>query len=124
MPTAGYASRESFCLHAAPRLRLLLGQCRAPADPGLARPSSNPTHRALYGVKPDAVQRSVALTANHSIIRWRGRLVIKIVFPSGTRLHGPPCTKAEEDDKLVGRGPVTVARPVGDHTKTPLCDSH
>jgi len=49
-------------------------------------------------------------------------MVIKIVFPSGTRLHGPPCTKAEEDEfyKLVGRGPVTVARPVGDHTKTPL----
>src|SRR5262249_10273628 len=40
-----------------------LGQCRPrhAADPGLARPSSNPTHRALYGVKPDAIQGRVAL---------------------------------------------------------------
>ena len=35
---------------------------------------------------------------------------------SGTRLHGPPYTEAEQDDfyKRVGRGPVTVARPASD----------
>src|SRR5262245_32001048 len=45
------------------RLRLRLGQCRPrhAADPGLARPSSNPTHRALYGIKPNTLQGSVAL---------------------------------------------------------------
>ena len=49
--------------YATARLRLCAGE-RGPrhaADPGLARPSSNPAYRALYGVKPDAIQRSVAL---------------------------------------------------------------
>ena len=38
-------------------------------------------------------------------------MVVKKVFPSGTRLRGPPYTKAEEDEfyKRVDRGPVTVA---------------
>jgi hypothetical protein len=45
-------------------------------------------------------------------------MVVEKVFPSGTVLHGPPYTEAEQDDfyKRVGRGPVTVARPAGDKT--------
>jgi len=45
-------------------------------------------------------------------------MVVKKVFPSGTRLRGPPYTKAEEDEfyKRVDRGPVTVARPAADKT--------
>ena len=41
-------------------------------------------------------------------------MVVK-VFPSGTVLHEPPYTQAEEDEfyARVGRGPVTVARPAG-----------
>ena len=43
-------------------------------------------------------------------------MVVQHVFPSGTRLHGPPYTEAEQDDfyKRIGRGPVTVARPASD----------
>ena len=41
-------------------------------DPGLARPSSNPAHRALYGVKPDAIQGRVALNGRgHPLLRSR-----------------------------------------------------
>ena len=59
-----------------------LGQCwpRHAADPGLARPSSNPAHRTLYGVKPDAIQRSVALNGRERLWRnadkWRAELAI------------------------------------------------
>ena len=43
-------------------------------------------------------------------------MVVEKRFPSGTVLHGPPYTEAEQDDfyKRVGRGSVTVARPAGD----------
>ena len=46
-------------------------------------------------------------------------MVVKHVFPSGSRLHGPPYTKAEEDEfyKRIGGGPTTVARGAGDRTK-------
>ena len=43
-------------------------------------------------------------------------MVVKHVFPSGSRLHGPPYTKAKEDEfyKMIGGGPTTVARGAGD----------
>ena len=43
-------------------------------------------------------------------------MVVKHVFPSGTRLHEPPYTEAEEAEfyRRNGRGPVTVARPASD----------
>jgi hypothetical protein len=42
-------------------------------------------------------------------------MVVKFT-KDGLTVHGPPYTKAEEDEfyRRVGRGPVTVARPVGD----------
>jgi hypothetical protein len=45
-------------------------------------------------------------------------MVVKKVFPSGTVLHEPPYTEAEEAEfySRVGRGPVTVARPAIDKT--------
>jgi hypothetical protein len=46
-------------------------------------------------------------------------MVVKHVFPNGSRLHGPPYTKAEEDEfyKRIGGGPTTIARGTGDRTK-------
>ena len=47
-------------------------------------------------------------------------MVLKKVFPSGTVLHEPPYTQAEEDEfyRRIGGGPVTVyrARPAADKT--------
>src|SRR6516164_128966 len=46
-------------------------------------------------------------------------MVVKHVFPSGSRLHGPPYTNSEEDEfyKRIGGGPTTVARGAGDRPK-------
>ncbi len=37
-------------------------------------------------------------------------MVVKFTIPGGSRWHGPPYTKAEEEDfyRRIGRGPVTV----------------
>jgi hypothetical protein len=51
-------------------------------------------------------------------------MVIKKIYPDGSRLHGPPYTQAEEDDfyRRIGGGPVTVARPASDR-KAPTSPS-
>jgi hypothetical protein len=43
-------------------------------------------------------------------------MVLKYIDKSGSRIHGPPYTKAEEEDfyRRTGGGPVTVARPASD----------
>jgi hypothetical protein len=43
-------------------------------------------------------------------------MVVKHVFKSGSRLHGPPYTKAEEAEfySRTAGGPITVARPAND----------
>ena len=47
-------------------------------------------------------------------------MVLKYISMTGSRIYGPPYTKAEEDEfyRRVGRGPVTVARPAGDRKAT------
>jgi hypothetical protein len=41
-------------------------------------------------------------------------MVLKYITKGGTRIHGPPYTKAEEAEfyRRQGRGPVTVVRPL------------
>jgi hypothetical protein len=43
-------------------------------------------------------------------------MVLKYIDKSGNRIHGPPYTKAEEEDfyRRTGGGPVTVARPASE----------
>jgi hypothetical protein len=45
-------------------------------------------------------------------------MVVKVT-KSGTRIHEPPYTQAEEDEfyRRIGGGPITVARLAGDRTK-------
>jgi hypothetical protein len=81
--TIGERAKLPFGVHAHMlRLRLCPGQCRPrhAADPGLARPSSNPAHRALYGVKPDAIQGRGALNGPGG-----NAMVLKYVTKNGVR---------------------------------------
>jgi hypothetical protein len=106
--TIGARAKLSFgvwrpCSHAAPRLRLRLGQCRPrhAADPGLARPSSNPAHRALYGIKPDTFQGSVALNGrDQTVLRTMQQRIARI----GSEIGGQTkSNRAASEGALAGR---------------------
>jgi hypothetical protein len=47
---------------------------------------------------------------------WKGIKMVVKVSKSGTRIHSPPYTKAEENElcRRMGGGPITVARPAGE----------
>jgi hypothetical protein len=46
-------------------------------------------------------------------------MVLKYVTKNGTKVHGPPYTKEEDDFyRRNGRGPVTVARPADNREAT------
>ena len=48
--------------------------------------------------------------------RWRVDMILKFVTKNGSRVHGPPYSKAEEADfyRRNADGPVTVARRADD----------
>jgi hypothetical protein len=47
-------------------------------------------------------------------------MVLKYISKTGSRIYGPPYTKAEEDEfyRRIGGGPITVARPASDRKAT------
>lgn len=46
-------------------------------------------------------------------------MVVKYITKGGSRIHGPPYSKAEEAEfyRRIGGGPITVARPPSDRNR-------
>jgi hypothetical protein len=55
----------------------------------------------------------VALNGRGQPLDLEDAMVLNYIDKSGSRIHGPPYTKAQEAEfyRRVGRGPITVARP-------------
>ena len=73
---------------------------------GLARPSSNPAHSALYGVKPDAIQGRVALNGRGQPLALKGMPWVLIDSLGGGPMMSDELALMPRSNALAGVNPA------------------